>query len=173
MKLNLRIFNFLVMQMLICNAYEKITVHIKPAWCIHTHENYMHLGTSWVEAGEITIKKKCKEWIVLSKLVLQWHGKQMNTLSGSLYKKTGKQLRAIEENHICDAQWNVRNQQLVLQFKTPIILTPTSTFGLYLSIANDQVDLVHSGYFTFCTQELPRELVGPVEQAQLKLAWAN
>src|SRR5260370_11531435 len=62
---------------------------IEPKWQDLEQEpaNAKKFGGKLILVGSITVKKRSKEHVALSKIYLRWQGKPIDTLVGSLYKK--------------------------------------------------------------------------------------
>ncbi len=149
---------------------------ILPKWeNLEQQSNKSHqFGTQLLLVGEITFRKRCKNCIKLDKLILKWHGKNIETLCGSLYKKKSKQFMPIEEQLVCDGTWNKRNQQLVLNFSNKMqTLGAADTFYLVLSIADDTAKIIKDGHFELINSGLPSPFDQYVEKHNLKLALSS
>ncbi len=132
---------------------------VAPHWdniernCTHEKE----FGGKWMLVGSITFRKKSKEQTKLETMKLAWHGKRINHLDGSLYKKLpDKKFLPIEQNLVCDSAWNKARQELILNFKhNKQTLGPISIFYLVLTVPHEMEDTLRKGHFSVVKKELP------------------
>jgi hypothetical protein len=138
-----------------------IELTIIPAWD-HLDTNpktIEQFGGTWILAGTLEVKKRSSESIKLDKLVLRWHGKRINNLLGSLYKKDlDKAFIPIEDYLICDSIWDQASQKLILQFDTPLTLEAHTTFCLVLTIPRHLESTMNKGSFHLEITALPLSL---------------
>jgi len=128
-------------------------------------------GGKWVLVGNITFKKNSKEPVNLSKIYLNWQGKTIKNLVGSLYKKkSDKDFIPIQDYLICDGAWNKTKQTLILKFDEKQTLGPITTFYLVLTIPENIETVVKKGSFVIEKEYLPEQFKVYALQHNLPLA---
>lgn len=128
-------------------------------------------GGKLMLVGSFTFRKQCKEPIKLDKLILEWHGKKINSLCGSLYKKfPERNFVPIQENLVCDALWNKSTQTLILDFENEQTLNTISIFYLVLSVPKELEQTLKDGYFTLRNSDLPDQITFAEKKLNLALA---
>ena len=121
--------------------------------------------------GSITFRKQCKECIKIDKLVLKWHGKPIDSLCGSLYRKLPeKEFKPIQENLICDASWNKNTQSLILNFENQQTLNAFNIFYLVLTIPDELENTLKAGHFMLPDTSLPDQINFTEKKLDLALA---
>ncbi len=130
-------------------------------------------GGKWILVGSITFRKKSKEQTKLEHMKLSWHGKQINHLYGSLYKKLPeKRFMPIELNLICDSSWNKARQELILNFEdNKQTLGPLNIFYLVLTVPTEIEPTLRQGHFSMSKPDLPLSFRS--QAAPLKLDFAH
>lgn len=118
-------------------------------------------GGKLILVGSITVKKRSKEHVALSKIYLRWKGCPIETLTGSLYKKeTDKDFHPIEEYLVCDGTWNKSKQRLLFEFDEKQTLGPTNIFYVVLTVPEELEKTLKNGSFEIehsCLPELLQE----------------
>ncbi len=118
-------------------------------------EKSQKFGGKWILAGTITFKKKCNAQVNLQEIRLQWHGKHIENLTGSLFtSKDFGPFKPLPANHIADSKWSKKTQTLMLKFDRVISLHPTTVFHLVLTVPEDQEQLL-KGQFIIEPDYLP------------------
>lgn len=115
-------------------------------------------GGKLILVGSITLKKRSKEYVSLSKIYLRWNGCPIDNLVGSLYKKElDKDFHPIEEYLVCDGVWNKNKQRLLFEFDEKQTLGPTNIFYLVLTVPEELEKTLKNGSFEIehsCLPEL-------------------
>ena len=133
--------------------------------------NCADFGGKWILVGSITFKRRSKEPISISQINLSWHGAQLTDLTASLYRKSiGKEFWPLEENLICDGQWNSKTQTLILDFDAEEKLAPTTVFYLVLTVPESTEQLLRNGHFCLENNHLPRPFKQCAQHEKLILA---
>jgi hypothetical protein len=135
-------------------------VSIDPMWYeLDAKTNIQkHSGEKWVVVGKITLKHTTKETIRLNTLSINWQGKPLNHLFGSLYKADATDtFLPIESYLVADSLWHKNTQNMHFNCEKPIMLDPITTFYIVLTIAEDIESCIKSGTFTIAQESLPRE----------------
>src|SRR3989304_2055610 len=112
-------------------------VCVEPKWSNleQSKEKEKKFGGKLMLVGTFTFRKRCKECVKLNKLILRWHGENIENLCASLYKKLPeKNLLPIEEQLVCDGCWNKSEQRLIFNFNEEQTLTSVDTFYLVLTV---------------------------------------
>jgi hypothetical protein len=124
---------------------------------VESNSHEKELGGKWMLIGSITFRKKSKEPTKLETMKLAWHGKHIDYLYGSLYKKLpNKKFMALEQNLICDGNWNIMRQELVLNFNdNKQTLGPINIFYLVLTVPDELEDVLKTGHFSVVQTALP------------------
>ncbi len=121
-------------------------------------ERIKQFGGKWVVVGSITFRKKVKEAITMNRLQLQWHGKPIDNVVASLYKKSlNKNFIPLEQYLVCDGCWNKTKQTLMLNFNKKQVLGPLNIYYLVLTIPDGLEKTLHEGKFTIEQQCLPEQ----------------
>jgi len=164
---------FLLTLLLICaNTHSKIphiqdcSITIESQWedLENNKEKSQKFGGKWILAGTITFKKKCNAQINLQEIRLQWHGKHLEQLTGSLFiPKDSGPFKPVPANHIADSKWSKKTQTLMIKFDRAVSLYPTTIFYLVLTVPEDQEQLL-KGQFTIEPDYLPM----PFQEAAYK-----
>lgn len=99
----------------------------------------------WVWAGTVTIKSK--KPITISNVTLQWCGDNIQKLHATLYHKkdTEHQLIPIQENMLCDGEWNPKTQQLMFPMNKKIVAV--NHYYLVLSFPEKDIEKIKHGSF--------------------------
>ncbi len=147
---------------------------VAPHWdniernCTHEKE----FGGKWMLVGSITFRKKSKQQTKLESMKLAWHGKRIDHLCGSLYKKLpDKKFLPIEQNLVCDSAWNKARQELILNFKhNKQTLGPISIFYLVLTVPQEMEDTLRKGHFSVVKKELPTPFQSKANLLKIDLA---
>lgn len=128
-------------------------------------------GEEWILVGNITFKKKTKEWINLSRIHMRWHGDPIDQLLGSLYRKSpDKDFLPLQENLVCDGLWNKKEQLLVLNFDKKESLGALNVFSLVLTVPEELKEVIRAGHFTIETCSLPDQFKDYLHERILSLA---
>ncbi len=118
-------------------------------------EKSQKFGGKWILAGTITFKKKCNAQVNLQEIRLQWHGKQLDQLSGELFTpKDSGPFKPIRDNHLADGTWSKTTQTLILKFDRGVSLHPITVFHLVLTVPENQEQRL-KGQFTIEPDYLP------------------
>jgi len=148
------------------------TISIESQWedLENNKEKSQKFGGKWILAGTITFKKKCNKQVTLQEIRLQWHGKHLELLTGSLFihKDTGP-FKPVPDNHIADSKWSKTTQTLLLKFNHPISLHTTTTFHLVLTVPEDQEQLL-KGNFTIEPAYLPEPFQEAIQKDPLSIS---
>jgi hypothetical protein len=150
----------------LAEAKEHFEIVLMPEWTLlsNNKNNASLSGERWVLVGTITFKKKSKEPLALSKLVLNWNGSFLDTMTASLYQKPV----FIEENIISDGIWNKARQVIIFNFDK-ITLHPTTTFYLVLTIPTTKIDLFKNSCLSCCPECLPQQFKEAAQSLSLPL----
>lgn len=157
---------------LILAAAEDFKIILEPRWQ-NLDSNILttdHFDGKWILIGSITFKKKAKEAVNLQRIYLRWKGEKIDSLLGSLYRKSpDKEFLAIEENLICDGRWNSAQQTLMLDFDEQQSLGLVNIFYLVLTVPEKLEGTVKKGSFDIVHSWLP-EPFQPNRQKTLSLS---
>src|SRR5205814_3895544 len=158
---------------MIMYAVDNFDIILKPKWqqlgCNDT--TCADFGGKWILIGSITFKRRSKDPIFVDKINLRWHGENVDNLIASLYRKNiGKEFLAIEQNLICDGQWNPKTQTLILDFDEEEKLGTTSVFYLVLTIPETLEPLLKKGHFCLENHCLPHPFKQCAQNEKLILA---
>ena len=117
-------------------------------------------GSQWILAGIITFKRtpEIKDPIFINNLHFAWNGPKLESLSASLYKKSGYKFIPVEEALVSDGKWNSITQELHFKFNEEERLDPVSKFYIVITIPDNITTNVQSGTFTLVQDCLPEEL---------------
>jgi hypothetical protein len=140
------------------SASETFQLILEPRWDALDHAtDQTKREEKLILIAKITFKKKIAEQVTLQTIAFHWHGHEIDTLSGSLYKKeSNKEFIPIEKNVICDSQWNKAQQILLFNFPKPEKLNIHSEFCLVLTIPTAAVELIlKAGHFSIEEKCLP------------------
>lgn len=138
------------------------------------HNKRFHNKLIWV--GQFVIKKRSKEFMLLSELDLAWKGEKIKNLQASLFrKKPNQELLPVEDQLVCDGHWNTKKQTLKLKFKEKEYLQPRTTLCLVLTVTKDLEPVLRQGHFDILPDNLPRQLKPEVGKNHLRisLAWSD
>lgn len=158
---------------MISYARDNFEIVLKPKWQeLGCNDNTCaDFGGKWIIIGSITFKRRSKDPVFVDKINLRWHGEKLDNLIASLYRKTvGKEFLAIEENLICDGQWNQKTQTLILDFDEEEKLGTTSVFYLVLTIPETIEPILKRGHFCLENGCLPRPFKECCQNGKLILA---
>lgn len=99
----------------------------------------------WVWTGMIVLKST--QPVNLQELCLQWRGEKIGTLQASLYQKkeTDRKLIPIQENLVCDGQWNSNKQALTFFLDKKIVAV--NKYYLFLNFSEKDSCKVKKGTF--------------------------
>ena len=167
---------FITMTMLLptsMKSIETFDIVLKPKWQqLDCNDNKCaNFGGKWILIGSITFKRRSKDPIFVDKIHLSWHGENIDHLIASLYKKNiGKEFLAIEDNLICDGQWNTKTQTLILNFDEEEKLAPTTVFYLVLTIPETIEPILKKGHFCLENNCLPHPFKQCAQNEKLILA---
>ncbi len=100
----------------------------------------------WAWIGLITLK--CKDPVHLAKITLQWNGKPLSRLGAALYQKkeTINHLVPVQENLVCDGEWDQVDQQLIFSIHKKIV--STNHYYLLLNFPAMLEATIKHGYFS-------------------------
>ena len=133
-------------------------ISMEPRWDQLTSQvpEYVRGGKSIV-VGSITFRKKCKYPAKLETITLAWHGKPIEKLSGSLYKKIpDKPFAPLESNFVADSSWNQTKQKLHFSFSdNKQSLGPTNIFYVVLTVPPGLERTLRNGSFSLSHHNLP------------------
>ena len=149
-------------------------ISMEPQWhniCTDP-DHIVRFGGKWIVVGSITFRKKSKDPAKLGLLKLAWHGENIDHLHGSLYKKIpDKEFLAIEQNLVCDSNWNKARQEMVLDFRDNLqTLGPLNIFYLVLTVPPAMENRIKSGSFSLLNRALPESLQTNREPLKLDIA---
>jgi hypothetical protein len=109
------------------------------------HETY---GGNLILGGTIEVIKRSHEPVFITKILLKWRGKKLDSLIGSLYKQPiDKEFLPIEEFLLCDGSWNTQDQYLIFTFTNPVLLQARTTLQLVFMIPPALESCIKSGSF--------------------------
>lgn len=100
----------------------------------------------WAWIGLITLK--CKDSMQLEKITLQWNGKPLSRLGAALYQKkeTINHLIPVQENLVCDGEWDQVDQQLIFAIHKKIV--STHHYYLLLNFPATLESTIKHGHFS-------------------------
>lgn len=128
-------------------------------------------GGKWILAGKFVIKKRSKDLVAIKELDLAWRGKKIDRLNASLFKKEqGHDFLPLEENLICDGQWNRTKQILQMKFCRKEYLQPTTIYCLVLTVPQELEKALRTGHFELVPDKLPRQLQPAAQKKSLKIS---
>ncbi len=142
---------------------DDFTIIIEPKWQDLEREpdKAKEFGGKLILVGSITLKKRSKEHVALSRIYLRWEGQEIDNLVGSLYKKEpDKDFHPIEEYLICDGIWNKSKQRLVFEFDEKQTLGAHNIFYVVLTVPPALEKILKTGRFHIehsCLPELMQE----------------
>lgn len=142
-------------------ASKDIELNITPQWhnLDANVERCEEFGGAWIEAGVITLRKKTREPINMTHLILSWQGEEIDHLIGSLYqRKPNKDFMAIEQNLICDSNWQQSGQKLIFKFLQPLSLDSLTELRLVLTVPTDMQDKLKNGSLKVEADYLPDQI---------------
>jgi hypothetical protein len=155
------------------HAVENFDITLKPKWCDldGNCSRSADFGGKWILVGSITFKKRSKEPVSIDNINLHWKGETIDNLVGSLYKKDlDKNFLPIEDNLVCDGEWNKTKQMLILNFDEKENLGPTTVFYLVLTVPETIEPVLKKGSFCLEKQCLPKPFKDCAQQEKLSLA---
>jgi hypothetical protein len=169
----LLLFVIISLSCIVSYAIDNFDIVLKSKWQqLGCNDNTCtDFGGKWIVIGSITFKRRSKDPIFVDKINLRWHGENLDNLIASLYRKTiGKEFLAIEQNLICDGQWNPKTQTLILDFDEEEKLGTTSVFYLVLTIPEAIEPILKRGHFCLENNCLPHPFKQCAQNEKLILA---
>ncbi len=149
-------------------------ISMEPQWdnLCKDPDHIVRFGGKWIVIGSISFRKKIKDPTKLEKLKFAWHGKPIDHLHGSLYKKLPeKDFLAIEQNLVCDSSWNKARQEMTLDFhNNQQSLGPLNIFYLVLTVPPMLEDTIKSGHFSLLKHGLPVSFQNQAHALKLDIA---
>ena len=148
-------------------------INMAPKWePLATRSPHEHLGMKSIVIGSITFRKKCKQPAKLDTITLSWHGKRINQLSGSLYKKIPeKRFVPIDTNLVADGSWNSAQQKLRFHFNdNKQTLGPINIFYVVLTVPQNLEKRLRTGSFSLSHHNLPDMFALKQDELKLNLA---
>lgn len=134
-------------------------------------KNSTLFGSMWIWAGTVTFKKRPPEKILLDNLTLQWKGKHIGNLTGTLFRKEpSKPFLPLEHNVVSDGTWNTQKQTFTFPFKKQEPLHPTDTFCLVLAVAKNLETTLQEGSFVIEPKTLPIAFRKSADKKKLSLS---
>ncbi len=133
-------------------------IKLKPTWKqLETVTPSVKFGGKLILVGSITFHKKAKEKCAIERMALEWHGKKLNNLQATLYRKLPeKEFLPIEENVLGDSTWNEKKQMLLFDFADhKQTLGPLNIFYVVLTIPLEIESIIKKGHFSLVTKGLP------------------
>jgi hypothetical protein len=120
----------------------------------HQNSYLQKKNSAWTAL--ITIKSK--EAKRLQQITLQWTGKRICSMQASLYRKarSEQELIPIEENLVCDGNWNNQSQQITFALDEKIVAV--NEYYLVLSFPKKIERKLRHGQFTLA-QHNPLKLI--------------
>ncbi len=113
-------------------------------------------GGKWILVGSVIFKKGSEAKVSMRELHLQWSGPFLDNLNATLYKENSeKQFLPLQENVICDGQWNKKKQIIVLRFDHAEPLSVVNVFYLVLTLPQEIEHNIKHGSFTITQSGLP------------------
>jgi hypothetical protein len=176
LRIKMKRFIYLIVPILLSasvHAAENFDITLKSKWCDldGNCSKETDFGGKWILVGSITFKKRSKDPVSIENIRLLWKGDTIDHLTGSLYKKDlDKDFLPIEENLICDSEWNKAKQTLVLNFDEKENLGPTTVFYLVLTVPGSIEPLLKKGSFCIEEQCLPKPFKHCAQHEKLSLA---
>lgn len=159
---NLFLALIIVLPTSVCTAKEpdNFQIIIKPTWqdleC--NTQSCIKFGSKWILVGSITFKKKSKEPVCLGRLYLKWVGDYLDNLVGSLYTKHNEtDFMPIEDQLVCDSEWNKKDQTLSLRFNDQQMLGFMNTYYLVLTVHPHLESIIKQGHFKLDHLRLPEQ----------------
>lgn len=138
-----------------------IELNIMPQWhnLDANEERCEQFGGAWIEAGVITLRKRTREAINMTHLILSWQGEEIDHLIGSLYqRKPNKDFMPIEQNLICDSNWQQSGQKLIFKFLQPLSLDSLTELRLVLTVPPEMQDKLKNGSLKVEADYLPDQI---------------
>lgn len=151
-----------------------IELNIVPQWhnLDQNEERCEEFGGAWIEAGVITLRKKTRESINMTHLILSWQGEELEHLIGSLYqRKPNKDFMPIEQNLICDSNWQQSGQKLIFKFLQPLSLDVLTELRLVLTVPQDMQDKLKNGSLKVEADYLPDQIKEMLENQSAVLTF--
>ena len=163
------------------HAVENFDITLKPKWydldnnCLDNNcARSTDFGGKWILVGSITFKKRSKDPVSIESIKLQWQGETIDNLVGSLYKKDlDKDFLPLEDNLVCDGEWNKTKQILIMNFDEKENLGPTTVFYLVLTVPEAIEPILKKGSFCLEKQCLPKPFKECAQQVKLSIALNN
>lgn len=149
-------------------------ISMEPRWEQLNRKNVpdQAVGGKSIVIGSITFRKKCKQSAKLDTLTLSWHGKPIEKLSGSLYKKIpDRPFVPLENNLVADSSWNQSKQKLHFHFNNnKQSLGPATMFYVVLTVPRNLERTLRAGSFSLSHHNLPEMFAIKQDQMKLNLA---
>lgn len=142
-------------------AIKDIELNIVPQW--HSldanKESCEQFGGAWIEAGVITLRKRTKEPISMTHLILSWQGEELEHLIGSLYQSIpNKDFMPIEQYLICDSHWQQSGQKLIFKFLKPLSLESLTELRLVLTVPMEMHEKLKQGSLKVEADYMPDQI---------------
>lgn len=133
------------------------SITLKPMWQnLEPNPEKIEQFGKWLLVGSLTFKKRTETKVRMRELRLKWHGPFLEHLTASLYKENHeKHFIPLQENVICDGQWNKKEQTLFLRFEHEEQLCAVNTFYLVLTVPQNIEKHLEHGAFTIPQASLP------------------
>lgn len=140
---------------------QDIELHIVPQWhnLDANAERCEQFGGAWIEAGVITLRKRTKDPINMTHLILSWQGDELDHLIGSLYQRLpNKDFMPIEQYLICDSHWQQSAQKLIFKFLKPLSLDSLTELRLLLTVPSEMEEKLKHGSLKVEADYLPDQI---------------
>lgn len=152
-----------------------IELHITPHWhnLDENVERCEQFGGAWIEAGVITLRKRTKDPINMTHLILSWHGEaELENLIGSLYQRLpNKDFMPIEQYLICDSHWQHSGQKLIFKFLKPLSLDSLTELRLVLTVPAGMEEKLKHGLLKVEADYLPDQIREMLENQSAVLSF--
>lgn len=138
-----------------------IELNITPQWrnLDENKESCEQFGGAWIEAGMITLRKRTKEPINMTHLILSWQGEELEHLIGSLYQSTpNKDFMPIEQYLICDSHWQQSAQKLIFKFLRPLSLETLTELRVVLTVPTELQEKLKNGSLKVEADYMPDQI---------------
>lgn len=153
---------------------DDFNIIMEPTWK-DLEQNAAHakkFGGKWILAGTITFKKKAQDKVHLERLYLKWDGQKIDNLIASLYtSESHEDFLPIQENLICDGNWNNVQQKLLFNFNEKQLLTFKNCYFLVLTVRDEVEPILKTGKFDLVTTILPEPFKECLQNGQLCLQY--
>jgi hypothetical protein len=153
---------------------DDFNIIMEPAWkdLDQDEEQVKKFGGKWILAGTITFKKKAQDKVHLERLYLKWDGEKIDNLIASLYtSESHEDFLPIQENLICDGNWNNVQQKLIFNFDEKQLLTFKNCYFLVLTVRDEIEPVLKNGKFDLVTTILPEPFKECLQNGQLCLRY--